>query len=309
MSNVLELCQRILHFGSEAEVDYHAEKSLKRALFEYRQAPKKGLAKASYMVNGREYESLLLALGEVEVLRTAGIRFSNPNLEENWDYNVPTKAMALVGRGCGWVERFTYKSFSLDKWDRSQQIQRDNVMLRCFPSKFYFPQSIKTKSIDPRAEPERPFIPNLVTLEEFWRTVRSTGLVPLEIKICAYTKEVRYSYGIDLVTNRLLKDFRGGQVPLRNKAKRSSIDYLNFDMVLASTDMRELVKKVFIELFEVTEATAFDISHTMGITDVMARNSLDAIVARGIAEKEGRSPREMYFIRSESLALAAASLG
>ncbi len=305
MTDPLKLCQKIVHFGPKEEVDFHAEKELKRAFFEYRQAPKKALASISYMVNGKEYASLLEAIVEKEELATAGIRFFNPDLEENWDYNVPTKAIALMGKGMGWVERFTYKSFSLDKWDKEQQMLRDSVMLRAFPVRFYFPQSIKTKSIDPRAAPVRPYVPKLITLEALWRVIRDKGLVPFEIRVCAYTKEQRYSYDLDLVNNRLLKDFRGGQVAVRNRAERSSIDYLNFDMILASTEMKDIVKKAFIELFEVTEATAFDISHTMGITDLMGKNSLDAIVSRGLADKEGNPPRESYSINSENLAKAA----
>ena len=61
MTDTLELCQAILKLGSEEEVDFHAEKALKRAYLEYKAAPKKSLASVIYMVNGKEYESLLEA--------------------------------------------------------------------------------------------------------------------------------------------------------------------------------------------------------------------------------------------------------
>lgn len=294
MKNPLELCQDIMKFASADNVDMHAEKELKRAFFEYKQSQKRSLASASYLVNGVEYGSLLKAIIEIEKLQTLGIKFYKPNLEENWDYNVPTKSIALIGSGLGWVEKFDYKSFNLEKWDASQQMQRERVMLRAFPTRFYFPIPIKTKSIDPLAELPRAYIPKVVTLEELWNHIRSTGMVPLEIRLCAYTRNARYPYDLDLINNLMLKDFRGGQMPLTRKAVRSAMDYLCFDTVLAATDMKDLVKKVFIELFEVKEVTAFDISHSMGITDTMAKNALDALVAREVATRDGAPPRERY---------------
>jgi hypothetical protein len=308
MSDPLKFCQAIMKFAPREEVDFHAEKQLKRAFYEYKQAPKKALASSTYLVNEKEYDSLLEALAEEEAIETGGFRFLNPNMDENWDYNVPTKTIALLGKGMGWVEHFDYDSFALNKWDRNQQIRKDKVMLRAFPTRFYYPQSIKTKSIDPHAGEKRLFIPKLVTLEELWSDIRRTGLVPFEFRVCAYTKNSRFAYDVNLLDNQILKDFRGGQVPPRNRAERTSVDYMNFDMMLASTDMKELVKKVFINLFEVNEATAFDISHTMGITDTMAKNGLDAVVSRNLAEKQGKPPREIYSINTELLEEAAVEL-
>ncbi len=301
MVNTLELCQAILRLGPEEEVDFHAEKELKRAFLEYKAAPKKALADSMFLVNGKEYGSLLEAIAVEENLENAGIRFLKPNMKENWDYNTPTKTIALMGKGMGRVEHFSYDGFSLDKWDRHQHIQRENVMIRTFITRFYYPESIKSKSEDPLAGPKRLYIPKLLLLEELWEHIRSTGMVPFEIRICTYTKNSRYTYDLDLVNNTMLKDFRGGQAPLQNKAKRTVIDYLNFDTVFAATDMRDMVKRSFINLFEMEKATAFDISHSMNITDQMAMNALNSIVYRGFAEKEGVAPREVYSINPEAL--------
>jgi len=305
MTDTLELCQAILRLGSEEEVDFHAEKELKRTFLEYKAAPKKALASSMYMINGKEYETFLEAILAEDELENAGIRFLKPKLGENWDYNTPTKTIALMGNGMGWVEHFSYDAFSLDKWDKQQNIQRENVMIRGFVTKFNYPESIKSKSEDPLAGPKRLYIPKVLLLEELWEHIRSTGMVPFEIRICAYTKNSRYTYDLDLVNNTLLKDFRGGQAPLRNRAERTVIDYLNFDTVFAATDMKVIVKKTFINLFEMEKATAFDISHSMGITDQMAMNALNSIVHRGFAEKDGVAPREVYSIDPEALARQA----
>jgi hypothetical protein len=308
MTDPLELCQAILHLGPEEEVDLHAEKELRRCYFEYGAAQKKALASAVYMVNGQEYDSLLEAMHQEECLENAGIRFIKPDLAENWDFNTPTRTLVLMGEGMGWLERFSYESFRLDKWDKNQQIQRDNVMIRGFLTRFYYPQSIITESEDPLAEPKRPYIPRLVLLEDLWGHIRSAGMVPFEMRVCAYTKTTRYIYDIDMINNTVLKDFRGGQAPLRNLAQRTIIDYLNFDMVLASTDMKDIVKRAFINLFESKYATASDIAHSMHITSQMAGNALTAIATRGLAVKEGAAPREIFSIDSEALAIKAKKL-
>jgi hypothetical protein len=113
---------------------------------------------------------------------------------------------------------------------------------------------------------------------------------------------------MDMVNSAMLKDFRGGQAPLKNLAKRSTIDYLNFDMVLAATDMKDIVKRAFINLFECEKATAFDIAHSMHITDQIASNALNAIVTRGFAKALGTGPSQVFFIDLEALASAAARL-
>jgi len=245
------------------------------------------------------------AIAAEEAIENLGIRFVKPNLNENWDYNTPTKTIALMGKGMGWVEHFNYDGFSLAKWDRQQQIQRENVMIRGFITKFYYPESIKSKSEDPLAGPKRLYIPRVLLMEELWTHIRSTGMIPFEIRVCAYSKNSRYTYDLDLVNNTMLKDFRGGQAPLRNRAERTAVDYLNFDIIFAATDMKDIVKKAFINLFEMEKATAFDISHSMGITDNMAMNALNSIVYRGLAEKVGTPPREIYSIDPDALAQQA----
>ncbi len=308
MTDPLELCQAILHLGPEEEVDLHAEKEMKRHFLEYKASQKKALAGLDVMVNGTEYSGLLSALAAEEELENLGLKFLKPSMGENWDYNTPTKTLVLMGNGQGILERFSYDAFSLDKWNMGQQVQRENVMIRGFISKFYYPQSIISESEDPLAAPKRMYIPKLSMLEDIWRHVRSTGMVPFEIRVCAYTRTERYTYDIDLVSNAMLKDFRGGQAALRNKAERGIIDYLNFDTVLASTDMKEMVKKAFINLFESEYLTAPDLAHSMHITNQMAGNALEAIYTRGFAVKEGAPPRQIFTINSEALAEKARKL-
>ncbi len=302
MKDILQTCNKLIRFSTTEEIDFHAEKQLKTSLYEYRSVKKVPLAAVRFVVNGEKVKSLLDAMVEFEELKTLEVQFFKPRLKENWDYNQPTKSLILIGQGLGGVQTFGYDAFKLKKWDTSQSINREKVMIRCFISKFYFPRSIKTKSANIHDGHVRPYVPELMTLERLWEEIRQTGVVPFQLHISAYKPTSRYNYELDLVNNTLLKDFRGGTMPLRDRKVRGSIEHFNFDMILATTEMKDLVKRVFITLFDVKELTAADIALSFGVTDTMAKNSLDAIVSRGLAEKEGHPPREIYSITAESLA-------
>ena len=301
MEDALASCRKIIDFSTQEEIDIYAEKQLKAAFLEHKNTKKVALATVRYVVNGKKMTSLLDAILEFEELKTLELHFFRPRMNENWDYNVPTKKLVLLGHGLGGVQVFDYDPYKLDKWSGGQTMKNEKVMIRSFISKYYYPRSIKSKSADIHSETKRLYVPNLMTLEKQWEEIRKLGVVPFQLHISAYTPTNRYNYELDLVGNRIFKDFRGGTVPLKGKASRESLDYFNFDKILATTDMRDLVKRAFITLFDVNELTAFDIAHSFGITDTMAKNSLDAIVSRGLAEKDGHPPREIYMINSENL--------
>lgn len=301
MEETLALCNRIINFSRTEEIDVYAEKQLRKAFMEYRAMQKVPLADVRYIVNGTKYTSLLEAVVGNEALETLEIHFFRPRMQENWDYNKPTRKLVLLGQGLGGVQVFDYDPYSLKKWDGSQTMKMEKVMLRGFISHFYYPRSIKSKTLAMQGEAVRPYVPKLKTLERVWEEIRETGVLPLQLHISAYTPDSRYNYELDMIDNVALRDFRGGVVPLRDRADRKSMDYFNFDKILASTDMRDLVKRVFVALFDMKQATAFDMAHSFKITDQMAKNSLDAIVARGLADKEGYPPREIYEINTENL--------
>jgi len=301
MEERLALCRKIIDFSQTEEIDLFAEKQLRKALVEYKSMKKTPLAEIRYIVNGKKFTSLLEAMLEFEELETLEIHFFKPKMSENWDYNVPTKKLVLLGHGLGGVQVFDYDPYSLKKWDGSQSMKKEKVMIRGFITQFYYPQSIKSKTAGIDQGEVRLFVPALKTLEMVWKDVRESGVLPIQLHISAFTPDNRYNYELDLTNDTVLKDFRGGVVPLRSRAERESIDYFNFDKILASTDMRDLVKKVFITLFDMNDITPIDIALSFKITDTMAKNSLDALVTRGLADKEGYPPREIFEINSNNL--------
>ncbi len=301
MSDILGVCGKIIQFQKNDEVDVYAEKQLKTAYYGFQSARKVPMAGVRYVVNGKKRLSLLESILEFDSLEKLEIHFFKPNMKQNWDYDAPTKKIVLLGRGLGGVETFRYDPYKLDKWDLSQGIKRSKAMIRGFISEFYFPRSIKTKTRDSRDALKRIFVPELMTLEKLWQVVRTTGVVPFSFHVCIYTQQERFTYDIDLVNNRLTKDFRSGSISIKERVERSSMDNFNFDRILASTDMKDLVKRVFITLYDMENTTASDISYSFGITETMAKNCLDAIASRGYADKIGTPPREIYEINSENL--------
>ncbi len=301
MNEFLEAAGEIIKFQKEDEVDIYAEKQLKTAFYEFQAVKKIPLAEIRWIVNGHKYLSLLDPILEFKELRTLEIHFFKPDMKGNWDYDLPTKKIVLLGHGLGGVETFHYDSLKLTKWDMSQGVKRSKVMIRGFISEYYYPRSIRTKSRDSMDQLKRYFIPRLMTLEDLWQVIRSTGVVPFTLKISLYTQQERLTYNMDLVNNRLIRDFRSGVISVKEKMARSPMDNYNFDRILASTDMKEKVKKVFITLYDMKHATASDLSFSFGMTDNMARNCLEAIVSRGYASKEGSAPMEAYEINSKNL--------
>ncbi len=308
MADVTGVIGEIIKFQKDDEVDQFTVKKLNSAYYEHRAIQRTPLAELRWVVNGNKRLSLLESFLEFEELRTLEIHFFKPNMKQNWDYDVPTKKVVLLGHGLGGVETFHYDSLKLNKWDLSQGVKRSKVMIRGFISNFYYPMSIKTKLKDDQDALNRIFIPELMTLENIWQIVRTTGVVPFTLHLCLYTQTERITYYLDLVNNQLIKDFRSGVISVKEKANRSSMDNYNFDRVLASTDMKDKVKKVFIALYDMNHATASDISFSFGMTDNMARNCLEALVTRGFASKEGVSPREVYEINSLDLEEAVAKM-
>ena len=301
MSEFLEAAGEIIKFQTEDEVDIFAEKQLKTALYEFQAVKRVPLSEIRWIVNGQRRLSLIESILEFKELQTLEIHFFKPNMKGNWDFDMPTKKIVLLGHGLGGVETFHYDSLKLNKWDMSQGVKRSKVMIRGFIMDYYFPRSIKTKSRESLDQLKRYFIPQLMTLEDLWQVVRATGVVPFSFKVSLYTQQERLTYNIDLVNNRLIKDFRGGVILVKEKATRSSLDNYNFDRILAATDMKDKVKKVFVTLYDMKHATASDLSFSFGMTDNMARNCLDAIVTRGFASKEGTAPMEVYEINSKNL--------
>ena len=63
----------------------------------------------------------------------------------------------------------------------------------------------------------------------------------------------------------------------------------------------EHVASAFMLIFEREGTTVYDLSHVVGLNEASARNTLQALVSRNLARKEGSAPRENYYADMDSI--------
>ena len=305
---ILEKCEEVMHLGPDSEVDEYAIKEMKKKVKSHLQKQWPHLSDVGFFINGELYHNLLDAMLDVEDMESIEIRFLKPGLNENWDCNRPTKVIKAIKGGFGGVGFFNYDSKAIDKWANAGEIIEKKAMVRVFPVNFYVPRSIATMSKYVMEEPPRPLVPDLWTIESAWGKMRGLGAVPMTIRICVYTQEERFSYDIDVIRGKLLRDFRAEKIPVTRRSVRSPEEYFYFDRIYASEEMPDLTRNIFEAIFESEGMNGSDISHFFKITSDMARNNLKALSNRGLLDSKGQPPFETYMVTGEILKKKADSL-
>ncbi len=298
---ILEKCESVMNLGPEKEVDRYAIKEMNKKVKSHLQKQWPHLAEVGFFVNGELYENLLDAMLEIDDLNTIELRFLKPVLSENWDFNRPTKVIKAIKGGFGGVAFFNYDPKAIDKWANASELIEKKAMIRVFPVNFYIPRSIATMSKYVMEDPPRALIPDLWTMESAWEKMRILGAVPMTIRVCAYTQEERFSYDIDIIRGKLLRDFRAGKIPVTRKKVREPEEYFYFDRVYASEEMPDLTRNIFEAIFESDGMNASDLSHFFKITTDMAINNLKALSNRGLLDSKGQPPFETYMVTKELL--------
>lgn len=214
------------------------------------------------------------------------VKFLKPNLDGKWNFSRPTKELKEKD-GKGICTSFDYDPTSLDKWAKASKSHHDKVMVRAFITKFFVPISIKTKSKYHHAEEiPRQYEPKLSKMKNLWTDMRK-GVLPLEIRFSLYTKNDRYTLIMDPFEDKL-KPHPLSDITLIQNVDRNSIEYLNFDKLLANIDLPPLMKNILELLFEADEMRLFDIAHSFNMDRNVAENNLKSLESRGLVEKSKR---------------------
>ncbi|UCE74134.1 MAG: hypothetical protein JSV56_00135 [Methanomassiliicoccales archaeon] len=295
MSALVKKCQKIMSFAPSKMVDNYAKRKLPRELKKYKKHTEKKLADVTFSVDGKRYDSLLDALYEKEEWDELELHFYHPNTREQWEYDTPTKLIKVTGQGRGALMLFPVNPFSLSQWNPEQEPQIEPAMFESYLAHFYSPESIKSQAdkVD-----EKPLIPPrpLCAPYELWEDIRSKGIVPFHLVLCAYSKERRYLYHLDLLNNLLLMDFRNGKIPIANRVIRDTLDYYHLDHFLSTQELPDLAKKVLQVFFELENGDAADIEIGLGITEKMARDNINALAKRGLIDTIGKPPKARYMM-------------
>lgn len=298
---ILEKCRSVIEHGPKSEIDEYSLKEMKKYVKSHLHNDGPYLSELAFLINGRQYEHIYDALIAEDDVETIDIRFLKPKLDEVWDFDAPTQTIKMMKGGFGGIAFFNYDPKALDKWAKAGELIEKKAMIRAFPVDFFVPRSIATMSKHLGEDPPDVLIPQLWTMESMLKNMREVGALPITVRICAYTKEERFAYDIDLLRNRLLRDPRAGKMQPTQRVKRSPEEYFYFDRIYASLKMGHLPKAIFEAVFESDGLTASDISHFFRITTEMAVNNLKALEKRGLLNVEGKPPFETYGVTHEIL--------
>ncbi len=286
MEDIRKKVERLLEFAPDKEVDKHSKKELKKRLYKWKNSRKKSLASLEYFINGHGYDTLLDGLYEEESLDKVKIKFLEPDLEGEWAFSRPTKMIKEKG-GKGVSHTLDYDPTSLIKWSKHSKPDVEKVMIRGFISDYFVPVSIKTKSQYHRAEDiPAQYEARVKKLHELWQDVRD-GMIPLNIRLSLYTKDERYPYILDVLsdTHQPHPLHKATQM-YKDRKSHEPINYMHFDKVLATLDVPDNCKKIFELLFECGEKTLSAIAHTMNMTENIAKNSVTSLLSRDVVEKD-----------------------
>jgi hypothetical protein len=300
MPELMEQCEKLLDFAPPQMVDNYAKRHLAQELKKFQNTKGEPLADVTYKVDGKPFSSLLDALYEIESWKELEIRFYHPNLEIIWEYDTPTKIIKINAAGKGALMIFPIDPFSLSQWDPSQEPKIEPAMFSGYLTHFYSPESIKSQG---NKVDEKPLIPPkpLCSPHELWQDIRKKGIVPFQLTLCAYSKEKRYIYQLDVLNNKFLMDFRNGKIPIANRKYRNSLDYYHLDHFLSTMELPDLAKKVLQIIFELENVEVADIEIGLGITEKMAINNVSALAKRGILDTIGKPPKAKYVINLNNM--------
>ncbi len=289
MDKVRERCERILEFAPEGEYDDYAAKQLRKKLYSWKENNQDRLTTLEYFINGKEYTSLLDALYREESLSKIKIKFLKPVLDGKWNFSKPTREIMEKG-GRGIARTFDFDPDSLNRWASANKVKDERVMLRAYISDFFFPISIQTKSQYHHAqEVPRQYDPCLKKIGGIWSHVR-TGVLPFEIRVCAYTPRDRYTYVIDTLSDTQKPHYLH-MIPYHYRVNRKPIEYMMFDTLISHIELPPLVKKMFEFIFECGEVTVADIAHKFNVGNQVAENNLNALRSKELLKVR----KEMYY--------------
>lgn len=303
MNYLMERFEKLLELAPKEEVDQYAKKQLKKRLFNWKNKRRKYLCEIDYFVNGKEYTSLTESIYRLENLEKIKLKFIKPDLDGDWHFSKPTKEL-MEKSGKGVAKTFNYDPYSFQKWRNSLKVNIEKVMVRGYLTKFFVPISIKTKSQYHHAQDvPTQYTPELKHLKGLWSDFRG-GIIPLELRLCVYTKDRRYSYLIDTVGD--------GQIPhplnhvsLPDEVDRASIDYMHIDRILAKLDMPELLKNILELLFHCYEMSLPDIAHYFNLNVNVAKNSMSSLVNKDLVamKKSNYYKIDMEYVRETAKSL------
>ncbi len=269
-----------MEFAPPEEVDEYSKKQLKKHIYEWHNAEKEYLVNLDYFVNGKGFSSLLDAFYNIQSFEKMKIKFLKPDLQGKWAFSKPGKEL-MEKDTKGLYRSFDYDPTFLNGWTVASKVKDEQVMVMGYITKFFVPMSISTKSKYHHAEDiPRAYEPRLKAMKNIWKDVRS-GVIPLELRLCLYTKRDRYSCLIDILANKQIPH-PINRAPFHKRIRHTPLQYMQFDAVLANIELKSLNKRIFEYIFECGETTAAEVAHIFKVSNKIAENNLESLRHRSL---------------------------
>ncbi len=264
--------------------DGFSQTNLRRRLAEYTLRSVSPAAHVVLRLDGAEQPSWVPLFLGARPPRKIGLGFHrHTGSPETWEFVPPPSALAFTPGGSGVIMTLDFDPTSLDPWRHADRGVQETCLVRISLRECYVPRSIRQEQgarseTLPTAAPGELFTPG-----EFVEFVRTTGIVPFQVALLAYTSETRYRYEIDLVHNVLLKDPRAGKMPLSSFEPRPVRLLHGLDRTVARGDLPLLPRRILETLFESQGLNVVEAATIFGVSPDLAEGSLRTLVARGYA--------------------------
>jgi len=212
--------------------------------------------------NGRPYESFYQFLdGKMKALELV---FTAPKKWGEWHFDDPVMGIRILPNGLGSIQ-------VLDG-----EINPQRWMLEKPPF-----QKAMVRMIILRSHVEGGF--GLLTPEKMFSLLKR-GVVPYVVRIVAYTKQRRYKVDINLVTNEVIADFRGGKIPPKLRVRRSVQEYFIFDKVYSSLNIPYFPKMFFEAIFESNGLDEEILSLIFNVSPAIIKNNVGVLIKHNVVE-------------------------
>ncbi len=242
-------------------------KEYEQAFLKAKQMKYNTLMELMIRFNGRPYESFYQFIDKK--LKTMELILTAPKKWGDWYFDDPIKELRILPNGLGAI-MVTEGEVNPGQWILNKE-------------KF---QKVMVRFIVERAHPQKPY--GLLTPENLFE-LSHQGVVPLLVRIVAYTKERRYKLDVNLVKNEIIADFRWDKIPPRLFKRMKVHDYFLFDKVYASLPIPHFSKMIMEALFESNGLDMENLTLIFNVIPEILENNLGVLIKHNLVEYDKAS--------------------
>ena len=278
--------------GGPGRNDESLGRALNSAIEEYTARRRAPIARYSVEVDQHPFPTLVAALLSNTPFESVHLKFEPvKGTLTAWDYSDVYREATLLGDG----------SAELVRDAEPPRESRVRGMARIVMRERFVPPVPDAGGTIPRPPAD------LLTVSEFARALRSTGIVPFSVATLLYRTDRRSRYEVDLLDNLLLPDIRAGRLPASTWVRRTPRISHAVDRLVARGELPGPTARALEVLAESNGLTPLELSQVLGGVRELGSSALKVLQARGLATLDRRTG--VYRIRLEAFESEAESRG